>query len=136
MKEKIKFLFFMINYTCQVAFTVGIITTYSIFSRKKKKVMSFTAPTSQSQLLDMQSSNYVIPSYTGSQTKKLDEKLNRNVRVAFTEDKAYWIHDNNFYSAVLEDGEVVVESAEVVDVFSASDNDLSRYLHIIDGLKG
>lgn len=133
--NKIKFLFFMIVYTCQNASTVAIIATYSIFSRKKKKVMNFKLPLSQSQLLNMQSSNYMIPNFIGSQTKKLDEKLNRNVRVAFTEDKAYWIHDNNFYSAVLADGEVVVESAEVVDVFSASDNDLSKYLHIIDGLK-
>lgn len=133
--NKIKFLFFMIVYTCQNASTVAIIATYSIFSRKKKKKMNFQLPLSQSQLLNMHSGNYVIPNFVGSQTKKLDEKLNRNVRVAFTEDKAYWIHDNNFYSAVLADGEVVVESAEVVDVFSASDNDLSKYLHIIDGLK-
>ena len=126
----------MLIYACQYTSTIAIITTYSLFSRRKKKVMTFSMPTSQSQLLNMQSGFSVPSNLMGSQTKKLDEKLNRNVRVAFTADKAYWIYDNSFYSAVLVDGEVDAQSAEVVDMFSASDNELSEYLHIIDGLKG
>ncbi len=126
----------MLIYACQYTSTIAIITTYSLFSRRKKKVMTFSMPTSQSQLLNMQSGFSVPPNLMGSQTKKLDEKLNRNVRVAFTDDKAYWIYDNSFYSAVLVDGEVDAQSAQIVDMFSASDNELSKYLHIIDGLKG
>ena len=126
----------MLIYACQYTSTIAIITTYSLFSRKKKRAMSFNMPTSQSQLLNMQSGFSVPSNLLGSQSKKLDEKLNRNVRVAFTNDKAYWIYDNSFYSAVLVDGEVDAQSAEVVDMFSASDNELSEYLHIIDGLKG
>ncbi len=126
----------MLIYACQYTSTIAIITTYSLFSRKKKRAMSFNMPTSQSQLLNMQSGFSVPSNLLGSQSKKLDEKLNRNVRVAFTNDKAYWIYDNSFYSAVLVDGEVDAQSAAVVDMFSASDNELSEYLHIIDGLKG
>jgi hypothetical protein len=133
---KIKIFILMLIYACQYTSTIAIITTYSLFSRRKKKVMTFSMPTSQSQLLNMQSGFSVPSNLMGSQTKKLDEKLNRNVRVAFTADKAYWIYDNSFYSAVLVDGEVDAQSAEVVDMFSASDNELSEYLHIIDGLKG
>ena len=133
---KIKLFILMLIYACQYTSTIAIITTYSLFSRKKKRAMSFNMPTSQSQLLNMQSGFSVPSNLLGSQSKKLDEKLNRNVRVAFTNDKAYWIYDNSFYSAVLVDGEVDAQSAEVVDMFSASDNELSEYLHIIDGLKG
>lgn len=134
--NKIKLFILMLIYACQYTSTIAIITTYSLFSRKKKRAMSFNMPTSQSQLLNMQSGFSVPSNLLGSQSKKLDEKLNRNVRVAFTNDKAYWIYDNSFYSAVLVDGEVDAQSAEVVDMFSASDNELSEYLHIIDGLKG
>jgi hypothetical protein len=134
--NKIKLFILMLIYACQYTSTIAIITTYSLFSRRKKKVMTFSMPTSQSQLLNMQSGFSVPPNLMGSQTKKLDEKLNRNVRVAFTDDKAYWIYDNSFYSAVLVDGEVDAQSAQIVDMFSASDNELSKYLHIIDGLKG
>jgi hypothetical protein len=134
--NKIKLFILMLIYACQYTSTIAIITTYSLFSRKKKRAMSFNMPTSQSQLLNMQSGFSVPSNLLGSQSKKLDEKLNRNVRVAFTNDKAYWIYDNSFYSAVLVDGEVDAQSAAVVDMFSASDNELSEYLHIIDGLKG
>jgi hypothetical protein len=134
--NKIKLFILMLIYACQYTSTIAIIATYSLFSRKKKKAMNFSMPTSQSQLLNMQSGFSVPSNLLGSQSKKLDEKLNRNVRVAFTNDKAYWIYDNSFYSAVLVDGEVDAQSAAVVDMFSASDNELSEYLHIIDGLKG
>lgn len=83
----------------------------------------------------MQPKYTVSYEYSGSQSEELDKKLNRSVRVAFTDTRAYWISDNTFYSAECSDGEVLTETAEAVDMFTASDKELQNYMVIIDSLK-
>jgi hypothetical protein len=57
-------------------------------------------------------------------------------RVAFTDDKAYWIANNAFYVAEAIDGEVVEESKQKVDTMTMSKVELEQMSYIIEQLVG
>lgn len=50
-------------------------------------------------------------------------------------EEAYWVSDNIFFIAKAEDGRVLLETAEPVDVNSMSKKDINRMLFILDNLK-
>lgn len=145
--NRIKLFILNVIFTCQNIFAADTIIINSILGtakgtrvrrkrdrRKKKNI--FTPPRSQSAILDLQPKRIEVFNFVGkSQSTKLDEKLNRSIRIAFTDDRAYWIHDSSFYTADVIDGRVDPESAIIIDMFTASDKDLEMYLAIIDGLK-
>jgi hypothetical protein len=56
-----------------------------------------------------------------------------NISIAVFNKKAYWVKDNNVYSAFIsEDGNVDIASAKKIDVFSLDQNELANLLKIID----
>ena len=55
------------------------------------------------------------------------------VRVAIQDNSAYWVIDNILYKANIgEDGRILNENAERVDVFDLSEKEVSNLLSIID----
>jgi ABC-type uncharacterized transport system ATPase subunit len=55
------------------------------------------------------------------------------VRVAIQDNSAYWVIDNILYKAnISEDGRILNENAERVDVFDLSEKEVSNLLSIID----
>lgn len=65
-------------------------------------------------------------------SKILDEGT---VRVAIQDNSAYWVIDNILYKAnISEDGRILNEEAERVDVFDLSEKEVSNLLSIIDSI--
>jgi len=64
--------------------------------------------------------------------KILDEGT---VRVAIQDNSAYWVIDNILYKANIgEDGRILNENAERVDVFDLSEKEVNNLLSIIDSI--
>jgi hypothetical protein len=64
--------------------------------------------------------------------KILDEGT---VRVAIQDNSAYWVIDNILYRANIgEDGRILNENAERVDVFDLSEKEVNNLLSIIDSI--
>jgi len=74
-----------------------------------------------------------MKSETKSQLQKHIEK--NKINVAVVGDKAYWIKNNNiYYSGFDEEGEVDINNAKKIDVFSLSKKDLNFIMNIVDSL--
>jgi GTP-binding protein EngB required for normal cell division len=57
------------------------------------------------------------------------------VNIAIMNNKAYWIRNNTVFSSKLdEEGNVDIENAEKVDVFSLSEKEMKSLMSIIDSL--
>ena len=48
---------------------------------------------------------------------------------------AYWVKNNVFYEADVEEGEVDKESARVIDFFNMEEKQMTKMLDILDHLK-
>ena len=65
-------------------------------------------------------------------SKILDEGT---VRVAIQDNNAYWVIDNILYKASIDqDGKILNENAERVDVFDLSEKEVNNLLSIIDNI--
>jgi hypothetical protein len=65
-------------------------------------------------------------------SKILDEGT---VRVAIQDNSAYWVIDNILYKAsISEDGKILNENAERVDVFDLSEKEVNNLISIIDNI--
>lgn len=76
-------------------------------------------------------------SQQGSQSSlsQLDRVRNKNlIRVAFVENKAYWVHENKFYEADIVDGFVQHNDAKQIDAHNLSESEFSALLEILDNL--
>lgn len=58
-----------------------------------------------------------------------------NVRVIMVENKAYWVKDNLFYVADMENGIINADSTRPLDIMSMDKVQLDKILFIIDRLK-
>ncbi len=70
-----------------------------------------------------------------STTQSIKHEQKQHVKVIIAENKAYWIMQNNFYTANVYDGNIDRGSAEVVDTFSLDKEELDKMLFIMDQLK-
>jgi hypothetical protein len=63
--------------------------------------------------------------------------LNKNsINVAIVNKNAYWVHNNTFYVAKVDEfGEVDTDNAKQIDVFSLSNRETKNLLKILDSLK-
>jgi hypothetical protein len=68
-------------------------------------------------------------------SQSLNHETKQHVKVIITEDKAYWIMNNNFYSANVVEGSIDKDSTSVVDTFSLDQEELDKMLFILDQLK-
>lgn len=62
--------------------------------------------------------------------------INKNkIDVAVVKDQAYWVRNNKIYkSSIKENGDVDIENAKEIDVFSLSDKEMQVLLKIVDSL--
>lgn len=67
-----------------------------------------------------------------SQAQKHLDKT--NVRVLFVGDKAYWIKDQQFFVAEVEDGMVINDTAGRVDTMAMDSVELDKMVFIVDKL--
>jgi len=56
------------------------------------------------------------------------------VKVALTDGKAYWVHDNIFYESDLIDGHIDNENIRAIDAFKLTKKQLNELLIILDGI--
>jgi len=63
------------------------------------------------------------------------EDGNNYVRVAFADDKAYWLNGSAVMVADVVDGEVDVDSAVQYDAIGAPSGELTKLMFILDNLK-
>jgi len=65
------------------------------------------------------------------------EKVLKNniIKVAIYKNKAYWVLNNVIYTAEIdEDGNILNENAQVVDVFKLSEKEVNNLLTILDSI--
>ena len=68
-----------------------------------------------------------------SQSKIHSEKY--MIKVMVLEDNAYWVKDNIFFTANVEDGLVLPETTKQVDTLNMSKKDIDKMMFILDKLK-
>jgi hypothetical protein len=56
------------------------------------------------------------------------------VKIIVIDGKAYWVSDNIFYTAQTENGQIVHETAEPVDINNMPKKELDKMLFILDNL--
>lgn len=57
------------------------------------------------------------------------------VKVMVIDDNAYWVKDNTFFTADVEDGNVLPETTRKVDTLNMSKQDVDKMIFILDKLK-
>jgi hypothetical protein len=71
-----------------------------------------------------------------TEKSQMEKLLNKStVKVAIVDDKAYWVSNNQFYMANIDDaGRIDGENAEKVDVFSLPYKKVQSLLQILDSI--
>lgn len=67
-----------------------------------------------------------------TQMQKMQKK--NIIRVAIVNDKAYFVHENTFYTAKIVDGEVDRSSASPVNAIDMSKKEINHLLSILDNM--
>lgn len=67
------------------------------------------------------------------QSSKHEKKT--NVKVIILDNTAYWIKDNLFYSASLDNDKIDIDSTKVLDIMSMDKIQLDKMLFIVDRLR-
>jgi len=80
-------------------------------------------------------------SYQSEEIKKSPTQLEKfrdkdKINILVMGEEAYWVSDNMFFIAKAENGQVLLETAEQVDIDNMSKKDINRMLFILDNLQG
>ena len=66
---------------------------------------------------------------------QLDKVRKKNtIKIAITDSKAYWVHDNIFYESELIDGHIDNEKTKPIDAHKLSKKEVNDLLVILDGI--
>lgn len=107
----------------------------SIFFIKQQLKERLENYTSLSNLLTI---DQILSAPQKNLTEKKTSQLKNNldeVEVAIYNNKAYWVKNNHVYtSSINENGDVDIDNASEIDVFSLSPNEMNKLLKIIDKL--
>lgn len=74
----------------------------------------------------------IMSNQKDSQMEKIRKR--NTIRVAIVNDKAYFVHDNTFYTAGLVNGEVDKSSASPINAFDISKREMKMLLSILDNM--
>jgi hypothetical protein len=66
------------------------------------------------------------------QSSKYEDSM--NIRVIFLDSQAYWIRDNTFYMADMENGVIDKETTRTVDIMGMDEVQLKKASYIVDKL--
>jgi hypothetical protein len=110
----------------------------SFIKKEEVKKQKLTVRYSQSHIFDLVSP--LLPSIINktnkqriSQSTIYDKKT--NIRVIIVEDMAYWVKDNVFYKASINNEGVDSETTKVVDTIGMDSVELDKMLFIMDRLR-
>jgi hypothetical protein len=123
-----------------LGFLVTIVTIFVMarqFSKQGNLVNNIKIKFSQSAKFEMIKYSYEPYLLTFSQVRETQAtifKKKHTVKLLILEDKAYWIANNGLTSADLSNGEVVMESAKIVDTISMNDVELKKIMFVIEQL--
>jgi hypothetical protein len=75
------------------------------------------------------------PKFVEKKESQLDKIRAKNIiKVAIVNDKAYFVHENIFYTAALINGEVDRSSASPINAFDISKKEIKMLLSILDNM--
>lgn len=78
---------------------------------------------------------FLIPKNNKKKLSQLDKHMSDNViKIIVVDNKAYWVVDNMFYTADINNGEVVSETTKQVNTLEMSKDDIDKMLFILDNL--
>lgn len=126
-------------------FLIGaVVATLVIFFIKNKmthhdKITKFSIPTiSQSRRFNMLKAGYlmmnVLEFKPKLETQATKHRESTYIKIAFLDDKAYWINSNVFYTANLVNGEIDKESTKMVDTMTMDKVELEKIIFIVEQL--
>lgn len=119
---------------------IAVLVGKIVLSNIGIKIAPIKIRTSQSysfNLLLPQISRFMIPfpqyvEERDSQSSNHDKSM--KIKMVIYNDKAYWIHDNIFYTASVVSGVVIKESTKVVDTMGMSTVELKELAEIVEKL--
>jgi hypothetical protein len=112
-----------------------VVINRSISKHNVLQKTDFRIRYSQSYMIDLLGPSLVImniPEVKETQSRKHQEGF--QIRVVFSENKAYWIKNNTFVQAEVVDGIVKEETEKAVDVMSLSKVELDKMAFIVGKL--
>ena len=113
-------------------FVLGIIQFNKIQRRKSLGKIVYSQSHIHSLIKDYLPKNIYKKPKTVSQSMKHTEK--HMVKIIVIDGMAYWVSDNIFYTAQTENGQIVHETAEPVDINNMPKKELDKMLFILDNL--
>jgi hypothetical protein len=81
--------------------------------------------------------NLTFPKLKNKKKKSQMQKIlqENSVSVAIINNKAYWVRDNTFYTAKINEvGMIDTDNAEAIDVFSLTEREMKNLLNILDSI--
>ena len=119
----------------------SLVTLFSFFAisylinKQKSSSKKFVVQRSQSHLYKLLSDIAYKEIEKEQKQRQSDKFLNRHsVKVMIIEDKAYWIKDNQLYTANYVDGDIDNYSIKEVDTINMSQVELEKTMFIVEKL--
>jgi hypothetical protein len=121
-----------------ITFVIVIVASY-LFKNERQDSKTFTfLKYSQSYTHDLMApympTNKELAMLTGKTTQSLRHDKSNQVRVLIARDRAYWIKNNAFYTAEVENGEVIKETTRPVDTMAMDRVQLDEMVFIVEQL--
>ena len=108
-----------------------------LFYNKLEEPVSYNFSYSQSYIHDLLRfslpTNQELTSHSLI-TQSIKHREKTSIRILMMNDMAYWIKDNTFYSAIMENGEIVPESTTKVDIMGMDKVQLKDMTFIVEEL--
>lgn len=121
-----------------VTFVVIIIIGYLVKNDKQDSKTFTFLKYSQSYTHDLiapfMPTNKELTLLNGRPTQSGKHDKSNQVRVLIARDKAYWIRNNTFYTAEVENGEVIKETTKQVDTMAMDKVQLDEMVFIVEQL--
>jgi hypothetical protein len=115
------------------ALSSGIIKYSGKIGTKKIKSVKYSQSIIHSKTKNLAPTNNNIKQEYRSQSKNyISEHM---IRIIMVDNRAYWIKDNTFFVAEMENGMVVPETTTPIDTSRMSKQDVDKMLFILDSLK-
>lgn len=118
-----------------LATCISTVLVYFVVQKAKRSSEVVKVKVSQSRTYDLLAP-FVIPIDSRRYVKRqsINHLEKTQIRILMTEDKAYWIKDNSFYSADMANGIIIEESTKTVDIMGMDEVELEKMIFIIDTL--
>jgi hypothetical protein len=122
-----------------LAIGLTLLAAWSII-RLNERIVSKVVGIASYKQSDMHERNrHYIKKKLNDKTKIIPQSLKHAsenmIKIIVIEDRAYWIKDNIFYSADTQNGDILGDTADPVNVSVMSKKDMEKMLFILDNLR-